>query len=84
MVVTYLFKLIDLYSIIIIISVIGSWMDPRRNSPFFNMVRRITDPFLNIFRVVIPLGNGGIDISPVIAFTILNAVKEVILRVAYF
>ena len=79
-----LFKLIDLYSIIILVSVLGSWLDPRRNSPLFNMVRKVTDPFLNLFRIIIPLGNGGIDISPIIAFMILNLIKDILARIAYF
>lgn len=78
-----LLNLLDLYGYIVLASVIGSWIDPYRKMEIFNMIRKVTEPFLNIFRVVIPLGNGRIDISPIIALWILNMIKKILIRFIY-
>lgn len=80
---TLVFKLIDFYSILILISVVASWIDPRKDMQIFNMIRKITDPYLNLFKIVIPIGNMGIDISPIIAISLLNLLKNIIVRFYY-
>ena len=79
-----LFKIIDFYSILIIISVLGSWVDPMYKMQIFNTIRKLTDPYLRIFKVIIPIGNGAIDISPVIALWILNIVKRLLVKFMFF
>lgn len=79
-----LFKIIDFYSILIIISVLGSWVDPMYKMQIFNTIRKLTDPYLKIFKVIIPIGNGAIDISPVIALWILNIIKRLLVKFMFF
>ena len=79
-----LFKIIDFYSILIIISVLGSWVDPMYKMQIFNTIRKLTDPYLRIFKVIIPIGNGAIDISPVIALCILNIIKRLLVKFMFF
>lgn len=79
-----LFKIIDFYSILIIISVLGSWVDPMYKMQIFNTIRKLTDPYLRIFKVIIPIGNGAIDISPVIALWILNMIKRLLVKFMFF
>lgn len=79
-----LFKIIDFYSILIIISVLGSWVDPMYKMQIFNTIRKLTDPYLRIFKVIIPIGNGAIDISPVIALWILNIIKRLLVKFMFF
>ena len=38
----------------------------------FNWMRSVTDPFLNIFRGIIPPIGGTLDISPVLAIILLQ------------
>lgn len=78
------YKVIDLYSIIILISVLGSWVDGRNQSPFFRFINKLTDPYLRLFRIIIPAGNMNIDISPIIGIFILNLLKSIIGRLYYF
>ena len=78
------YKVIDLYSIIILISVLGSWVDGRNQSPFFRFINKLTDPYLRSFRIIIPAGNMNIDISPIIGIFILNLLKSIIGRLYYF
>ena len=79
-----IYKIIDLYSIIILISVLGSWVDGRNQSPFFRFINKLTDPYLRLFRIIIPAGNMNIDISPIIGIFILNLLKSIIGRLYYF
>ncbi len=41
-------------------------------------LRSITDPFLNIFRNIIPPIGGVLDISPILAFIVLQLVQSLV------
>lgn len=62
----------------------ASWVDPMYKMQIFNTIRKLTDPYLRIFKVIIPIGNGAIDISPVIALWVLNIVKKLIVKFMFF
>ena len=80
-----LISAIDFYSFLILISVLGSWIDPFSRSKVFQTVRRFTDPYLKLFRIIIPVGNMNLDISPVIGLFILNYVlKNLLFRMLIF
>ena len=77
-------NIIDFYSFLILISVLGSWIDPFNKSKIFQTVRKFTEPYLKLFRIIIPIGNMNLDISPVIGLFILNYIlKGIILRILY-
>lgn len=78
------YKMIDFYSILIVISVLASWVDPMYKMQIFNTIRKLTDPYLRIFKVIIPIGNGAIDISPIIALWILNIIKRLLVKFMFF
>ena len=78
------YKIIDFYSILIIISVLASWVDPMYKMQIFNTIRKLTDPYLRIFKVIIPIGNSAIDISPVIALWMLNIIKRLLVKFMFF
>ena len=73
------------YFILIFIRILLSWV-PRM--PYYpglrtsvDFVHQVVDPYLNIFRRVIPpLGGGGfaIDISPILAIVVLSIVWRVV------
>ena len=79
-----LIKTIDFYSFLIIISIIGSWIDPMGSSKVFQYVRKLTDPYLKLFKIVIPLGSVYIDISAVIGLLILNLIRNLLIRKMFF
>ena len=82
--VNLIINIIDFYSILILISVLGSWIDPFNKSKIFQTVRKFTEPYLKLFRIIIPIGNMNLDISPVIGLFILNYIlKGIILRILY-
>ena len=74
---------IDFYSFLILISVLGSWVDPYRKSKVFQTVEKFTEPYLKLFRIIIPVGNMNLDISPVIGLFILNYVVKRIIFVIF-
>jgi YggT family protein len=63
---------IQIYSVLIIIRILLTWFPTIDwyNQPFAAL-SQITDPYLNIFRSIIP-PLGGIDISPILAILLLN------------
>ena len=78
-------KIFDLYSFLILLNILGSWIDPFSRSKVFQTVRRFTDPYLKLFRIIIPVGNMNLDISPVIGLFILNYVlKNLLFRMLIF
>jgi YggT family protein len=60
-----LVRLLDLYSLVVLISVLLSWvrMDPR--NPLVTITRGLTEPLLTPIRRVVP-PMGGLDFSPMI------------------
>ena len=82
--VNLIINIIDFYSFLILISVLGSWIDPFNKSKIFQTVRKFTEPYLKLFRIIIPIGNMNLDISPVIGLFILNYIlKGIILKILY-
>lgn len=66
------------YYLLIIIRIFLSWIPSIdwQTQPFF-WIRSVTDPFLNIFRGIIP-PIGMLDISPIIAIILLQILNGVI------
>ena len=67
------------YYILLIIRIFLTWI-PSINweqQPFAWM-RSVTDPFLNIFRGIIPPIGGVLDISPILAIILLQIMQGII------
>jgi YggT family protein len=69
-----LVTLIDLYSFVIIVAVILSWirLDPRH--PVAEIVHTLTEPVLGPIRRALP-PIGGLDLSPMLLLIALQVVK---------
>ncbi|WP_165364256.1 YggT family protein [Sporolactobacillus sp. Y61] len=65
-------KLINIYSWLLIIYIFMSWVPSVQNSSIGQILARICEPFLAPFRKIIPPIGGMIDISPIIAFFVLQ------------
>jgi len=85
-----LVKIIDIYSLLIVISTIGSWFNFRNNKYFkyaeilFDYIDKLTEPYLKLFKILIPIGVGSIDISPIIGLTLLNFVKRILVGMVFY
>ena len=81
----YVNTLVIVYVILIFIRVLMSWLPrvpySRPLDIFLTFVRDVVDPFLNLFRRVIPLakvGPAAIDLSPMIATIVLLVLGGVV------
>ncbi len=67
------------YYILIIIRIFLSWIpNIDWEAQPFAWIRSIVDPFLNIFRGVIPPIGGMLDISPIIAIILLQVLQGLV------
>ena len=69
---------LQIYSLVLIVRVLLSWFPNMAGNPVIGGVASITDPFLNIFRGVIP-PIGGIDLSAILAFITLNLLESLLM-----
>jgi YggT family protein len=83
----YLSTLITVYIVIIFIRILMSWFTRipynRYLAAFLKFVSDVTDPFLNIFRRIIPtvrIGPGALDLSPIVAVLVLSIVGGIIVN----
>lgn len=78
--------LIWIYSILLVIDAITSWLPFLANSVVGRLLNKIIDPYLNLFRRG-PIGklafSTGIDISPVIGIFILYMIQDLIQNLSY-
>ncbi|MBT2654289.1 YggT family protein [Bacillus sp. ISL-18] len=68
---TLLIKLINIYSWALIIYILMSWFPNARETLIGRFLTRICEPYLEPFRKIIP-PIGMMDISPIVAFLVLN------------
>ena len=73
-------KMFDLYSFLILLNILGSWIDPYNRILIFQWIRKFTDPYLKMFKIVIPIGNMNLDISAIIGLIVLDLVKSLLVR----
>ncbi|MGM0608224.1 MAG: YggT family protein [Candidatus Muiribacteriota bacterium] len=67
--------------VLIFLRIIMSWLFLNdRSNDFVEFVYSFTEPILKPFRVVIPMGMGGIDLSPILALIVLNFLEQIIIQ----
>jgi YggT family protein len=64
------------YTILLCLRVISSWFPLEwRGHRFVHFLSFYTDPFLNVFRALIPPLGGVLDLSPILAFLALKLLE---------
>jgi YggT family protein len=81
----YLNTLLLVYLILIFIRILMSWIPRmpynRYLAAFLKFVSDVTDPYLNLFRRILPpvrMGGAGLDLSPIVATFVLIIVGEIV------
>lgn len=71
-----LVRIVDVYTLLIFVYVLMSWLPQKRGviADIDNVLGKICEPYLGIFRKFIPPIGGMIDISPIIAIVALQLV----------
>ena len=68
--------LLDVYTWIIIIRALLSWVNPDPYNPIVQILYRITEPVLRPFRRLLPPRKlGGLDVSPMVVILLVQFVK---------
>lgn len=69
--------IVTIYFWSVIAVVVVSWIAPGSNHPAIQLVAQITEPVMRPVRNIMP-SMGGLDLSPIIVFLILNVLQVVI------
>ncbi|SBO42171.1 YggT family protein [Cyanobium sp. NIES-981] len=77
-VLSVLSRTLEIYSLILLVRVLLSWF-PNLDwgNPVLSSVSSITDPYLNVFRGLIP-PIGGLDLSAILAFLTLSLGQQLL------
>ena len=67
-------RLIDLYSLVVLVAVILSWVQLDRRNPLVMITHALTEPVLAPIRSVLP-PMGGLDFSPMVLLIALQILK---------
>ena len=76
-------KTLEIYVFVLIIRVLLSWFPNLDwSNPILSSISSITDPYLNLFRGILP-PIGGIDLSAILAFIVLNVMQQLFATASY-
>ncbi len=75
-----LLTLLSLYTWVIIIRALISWVSPDPRNPIVLLLGKLTEPVLKpLRRLVPPQMTGGIDVSPILAILLIQLVRYTII-----
>lgn len=72
--------LINIYLIMLFIRVVGSWFPNFAHTTFMRFIAYYTDPYLNLFRKIIPPIGGVLDLSPLLGFFALQILEVLVIK----
>ena len=71
-----LFTLLNIYTWVIIIRALISWVSPDPSNPIVQILHRLTEPVLKPLRRIVPPHKlGGLDVSPILAILLIQLIK---------
>ncbi len=70
----------QIYSYLVLARILISWFPVDRNNPIIDFIYRVTEPILAPFRIIIPLGMMGLDLSPILAFFFLDIFRRLLIK----
>ncbi|HMJ94298.1 MAG TPA: YggT family protein [Thermoleophilaceae bacterium] len=83
----YVNTLALVYLVLIFIRILTSWIPRmpynRYLAAFLKFVSDVTDPYLNVFRRILPpvrMGGAGLDLSPIVATFVLIIVSTIVVN----
>mmetsp|Transcript_11810 Transcript_11810/g.18135 ORF Transcript_11810/g.18135 Transcript_11810/m.18135 type:complete len:178 (-) Transcript_11810:192-725(-) len=66
---------LNIYNILLTVRILSSWIPQAQGVAALQPLYQITDPFLNLFRGIIP-PLGGLDFSPIASFFLLSVITK--------
>lgn len=70
----------EVYTWLLIIRILLTWFPVDPYNPLVQFIARVTDPFLNLFRGLLP-PLGAVDISPILAFFALRLLRTLLMSI---
>ncbi|MEC8306583.1 MAG: YggT family protein [Chlamydiota bacterium] len=71
--------LITTYTLMIAARIISSWIPSLAHHTAVRFIAYYTDPYLNLFRRIIPPIGGMLDLSPILGFFALRLIQRILL-----
>ena len=82
MVTSILIAAIDVYTIVLIVRIIFSWLPPHmKRGQFYEFIYAVTEPVMQPFRRLIPPVR-GFDLSPILLFVLLMVIERLLTRLS--
>lgn len=69
--------LLNLYTILILMGVVISWINPTANHPGLNLLYQLINPVLRPIRSLLP-DMGGVDLSPLVALILIHVARMMV------
>jgi len=69
------------YTVLIFLRIASSWFPAWQRHQFVRFLAFYTDPYLNIFRRILPPLGGLLDLSPILAFFALRILEFFVLGI---
>lgn len=73
--------LLKLYFWALIVMIVASWIAPGSTHPALALINQITEPLMKPFRSILP-SMGGLDLSPILVFLVLQILEKVVAQLA--
>ena len=70
----------SLYTLLLMVRIFGSWIPRLTYHPAMRFVRFYTEPYLGIFRNIVPPIGGVLDLSPMLGFFALSFIERAVMR----
>lgn len=72
-------ELLWLYSIVLLVAIVASWLNADPRNPLVTFLRAVTDPVLYRVRRMMPfVVMGGFDLSPIVVFIGIKLIQIVV------
>lgn len=68
------------YTILLFLRIVSSWLPDWQAHHLVRFLAFYTDPYLNLFRRLLPPLGGVLDISPILAFFVLKLFEIILLN----
>ena len=74
-------SLADAYSMLLFVYVLMSWLPTDRGilADINNVLAKVCDPYLNLFRRLIPPLGGMVDVTPIIALLVYSEIARLLI-----
>ncbi len=79
-------SLLQIYMYVMIAAVLITWVNPDPWNPVVRFLRQVTEPVFGFFRRILPgflTGGAGIDVSPIFAILLIQAIQMFLRRIAF-